>query len=65
MIGHSSAHAPFEPTNRALISFNNVQFITLVCPLFRGCPRDEYLFLMLRLDRRTDDHYQRQLLVGS
>ena len=37
----------------ALMIFSNVQFVTSVCPLAWGCPRDEYLFLMLRLKQNN------------
>ena len=33
MLGNSQGHAPFAPTNRVLMIFSKVRFITSVCPL--------------------------------
>ena len=53
MLGNYSGHAPFAPTNRALMIFSNVRFVTSACLSAWGCPKDEYLFFMLGLEQNN------------
>ena len=50
-LGNSSGHAPFTPINWDLIILSKVRLVTSICPLARGCPGDEYLFLILKLEQ--------------
>ena len=45
-LGNSFGHASFASSSQTLMIFSNVQFVTFVCPLACGCPRDENWFLI-------------------
>ena len=50
---NSSGHVPFTSSNQALIIFCSVRFVTFVCLLACGCPRDENWFLIPNSEQKS------------